>query len=85
MSNLRVFLASVSAIVLFLFGLEGFSHELQRMGGATISKWLGKLTQSRWRAVLLGAVAAVVVPGAEPVVAALVPADAVPPVAQSRR
>ena len=39
MSNLRVFLASVFAIVLFLFGLEGFSYELQRMGGETISKW----------------------------------------------
>jgi Na/Pi-cotransporter len=61
MSNLRVFLASVSAIVLFLFGLEGFSHELQRMGGETISKWLGRLTQYRWRAVLLGAVATAVI------------------------
>ena len=61
MSNLRVFLASVSAIVLFLFGLEGFSQELQRMGGETISKWLGRLTQSRWRAVLLGAVATAII------------------------
>ena len=61
MSNLRVFLASVSAIVLFLFGLEGFSHELQRMGGETISKWLGKLTQSRWRGMLLGAVATAII------------------------
>jgi len=61
MSNLRVFLASVSAIVLFLFGLEGFSQELQRVGGETISKWLGRLTQSRWRAVLLGAVATAVI------------------------
>ena len=61
MSNLRAFLASVSAIVLFLFGLEGFSHELQRMGGETISKWLGKLTQSRWRGMLLGAVATAII------------------------
>ena len=41
MSNLRIFLASVSAIVLFLYGLEGFSNEIQRVGGATLSKWLG--------------------------------------------
>jgi len=49
MSNLRVFRASVSAIVLFLFGIEGFSHELQRAGRSTLSKWLEKLTKSRWR------------------------------------
>ena len=61
MSNLRVLLASVSAIVLFLFGLEGFSQELQRLGGATLSKWLETLTKSSWRAVLLGAVATAVV------------------------
>ena len=61
MSNLRILLASVSAIVLFLFGLESFSHELQRMGGETISKWLGSLTRSRWRAVLLGAVSTAII------------------------
>jgi phosphate:Na+ symporter len=61
MSNLRVLLASVSAIVLFLFGLEGFSQELQRLGGATLSKWLEKLTKSSWRAMLLGAVATAVI------------------------
>jgi phosphate:Na+ symporter len=61
MSNLRVLLASVSAIVLFLFGLEGFSQELQRAGGPTLNKWLEKLTGSRWRAVLLGAVATAVI------------------------
>lgn len=61
MSNLRVFLACVSAIILFLFGLEGFSQELQRMGGKQLSRWLGKLTQSRWRGLLLGAVATAII------------------------
>src|ERR1700745_1395938 len=61
MSTQRFFLASVSAIILFLFGLEGFSQELQRVGGATLSKWLEKLTKSRWRAVLVGAVATAVI------------------------
>jgi phosphate:Na+ symporter len=60
-SNLRVLLASVSAIVLFLYGLEAFSGEIQRAGGATLKKWLGKLTQGRWRGVLLGAVATAIV------------------------
>jgi phosphate:Na+ symporter len=61
MSNFRVFLESVSAIVLFLFGLEGFSHELQSAGGVTRKKWLEKLTESRWRGVLLGAVATAII------------------------
>ena len=61
MSNLRILLASASAIVLFLYGLEGFSHEIQQAGGATLNKWLGELTKSRWRGVLLGAVATAIV------------------------
>jgi phosphate:Na+ symporter len=61
MSNLRILLASTSAIVLFLYGLESFSREIQRAGGATLNKWLGELTKSRWRGVLLGAVATAMV------------------------
>src|SRR5246500_1022157 len=61
MSNFRILLASVSAIVLFLYGLEGFSHEIQRAGGATLNKWLRRLTESRWRGVLLGAFATAIV------------------------
>ena len=60
-SSLRVLLASVSAIVLFLYGLEAFSNEIQRAGGEALKKWLGKLTESRWRGVLLGAVATAIV------------------------
>jgi phosphate:Na+ symporter len=61
MSNLRILLASISAIVLFLYGLESFSNEIQRAGGATLNKWLGTLTKSRWRGVLLGAAATALV------------------------
>jgi phosphate:Na+ symporter len=57
MSNFKILLTAVSAIVLFLYGLQAFSHEIQTVGGATFAKWLGRLTQSRWRALLLGAVA----------------------------
>jgi Na/Pi-cotransporter len=60
-SNFRILLTIVSAIILFLFGLEGFSQEIQRVGGATLNKWLGRLTESRWRGVLLGAVATAIV------------------------
>lgn len=60
-SSLRVLLASVAAIVLFLYGLEAFSNEIQRAGGEALKKWLEKLTESRWRGVLLGAVATAIV------------------------
>ncbi len=61
MSNFRIFLAAVSAIVLFLYGLQAFSQEIQTVGGAKLTEWLGRLTQSRWRALLLGAVATAIV------------------------
>jgi phosphate:Na+ symporter len=61
MSNFSLLLAVVSAIVLFLYGLEAFSHEIQRVGGATLRDLLGRLTESRWRGVLLGAVATAIV------------------------
>jgi phosphate:Na+ symporter len=61
MSNFKILLTVVSAIVLFLYGLEGFSQEIQRVGGAELTKLLRRLTGSRWRSVLLGAVATAIV------------------------
>jgi Na/Pi-cotransporter len=61
MSNLRILFAIISAIVLFLHGLQSFSREIQAVGGETLRKWLGHLTQSRWRALLLGVVATAIV------------------------
>jgi len=61
MSNFRVLLSIASAIVLFLYGLEAFSHEIQRVGGETLKKWLGRLTERRWLALALGAVATAIV------------------------
>jgi len=61
MSNFKILLTAASAIVLFLYGLEAFSQEIQAVGGAQLSKWLGRFTESRWRAVLLGALATAIV------------------------
>ena len=72
MSNLRILLASASAIILFLYGLEGFSHEIRRVGGATLNKWLAELTKSRWRGVLLGAVATAIVQSSSAVTSLIV-------------
>ena len=69
MSNFRVLLSIVSAIVLFLYGLGAFSHEIQEVGGETLKKWLGRLTESRWMALLLGAVATAIVQSSSAVTA----------------
>lgn len=61
MSNLRILFAAISAIVLFQHGLEAFSREIQAVGGEMLRKWLGRLTESRWRGVMLGAVATAII------------------------
>jgi phosphate:Na+ symporter len=61
MSNFRVLLSIISAILLFLYGLEAFSHEIQSVGGETLKKWLGRLTERRWLGLLIGAVATAIV------------------------
>jgi Na/Pi-cotransporter len=61
MSNFRVLLSIVSAIVLFLYGLAAFSQEVQEVGGEALRKSLGRLTEKRWRAVVLGAVATAII------------------------
>jgi phosphate:Na+ symporter len=47
--------SAVSAVVLFLFGLSGFSHELMTAGGERLRAWLGQATANRYGAALLGA------------------------------
>jgi phosphate:Na+ symporter len=69
MSNLRVLLSITSAIVLFLYGLGAFSHEIQEVGGEKLKKWLGRLTESRWMALLLGAVVTAIVQSSSAVTA----------------
>ena len=61
MSSFKILLTAISAIVLFLYGLEGFNQEIQRVGGAAFSNLLRRLTESRWRGVMLGAVATAIV------------------------
>jgi Na/Pi-cotransporter len=53
--------AAISAVILFLYGLQGFSRELQEIGGARLKLWLERVTASRWRGFLVGAVATAVV------------------------
>ena len=61
MSNLRVLLSIVSAIVLFLYGLGAFSQEIQAVGGKRLKKTLERLTEKRWRGIVVGTIATAVI------------------------
>lgn len=62
-------LAVISAIVLFLYGLQAFTREIQAVGGETLKNWLGRLTRDPMRGVLLGAIATAIVQSSSAVVA----------------
>jgi Na/Pi-cotransporter len=55
MTGLQGLFAAIAAIVLFLYGLHGFSQELQAVGGDKLRAWLGRVTASRWRGFMIGA------------------------------
>ena len=69
MSNFNFILGAISAIILFLYGLQAFTREIQAVGGDTLKAWLGRLTSSPVRGVLLGAVATAIVQSSSAVVA----------------
>jgi Na/Pi-cotransporter len=62
-------LAVISAIVLFLYGLQAFTREIQAIGGETLKDWLGRLTSNPVKGVLLGAFATAIVQSSSAVVA----------------
>jgi len=62
-------LAVISAIVLFLYGLQAFTREIQAVGGETLKNWLGRLARDPMRGVLLGAIATAIVQSSSAVVA----------------
>ena len=53
--------AAISAIVLFLYGLQAFSQELQTVGGSALKSWLPRVTSSKWLGFLIGMVATAIV------------------------
>ena len=61
MTWLQVLFSAVAVIILFLFSLQSFSHELQTVGGETLKAWLGRATANRWKGLLAGAAATALV------------------------
>ncbi len=61
MTLLQGIFAAISAVILFLYGLQGFSRELQEIGGVRLKLWLERVTAKSWRGFLIGALATAVV------------------------
>lgn len=61
MTPFQGIVAAISAIVLFLYGLQAFSQELQSVGGAALRSWLPRVTASRWRGFLIGMIMTAIV------------------------
>lgn len=51
----------LAAVVLFLYGLQGFAHEVEAHGRKTLQAWFGRVTRNRIGGFLLGALSTAVV------------------------
>jgi phosphate:Na+ symporter len=81
MSRFQALFAVISAIVLFLYALQGFSRELRTAGGSALRSWLARVTESRWRGFAVGALATALVQSSSAVTAlttTLVDASVIP-------
>ncbi len=54
-SNFQLLVLVLSALLLFLYGLEHFSKELQAVGSDRLPRWLGLATRNRFSGLALGA------------------------------
>ncbi len=69
MTPFQGIIAAVAAIVLFLQALQGFSREVQAVGGAALKSWLPRATENRWLGFLIGVVATAIVQSSSAVTA----------------
>ena len=56
-----IFFAAVSALILFLYGIENFSQRIQLIAGQRFRQLLARLTKNPWKGALLGAVSTAIV------------------------
>ncbi|RRU25542.1 Na/Pi symporter [Stenotrophomonas sp. 278] len=69
MSSVSAVLALVAAVVLFLYGLQGFTEQLRGSGETLLRTSLQRLTTGRWRGFMVGALATAVVQSSSAVTA----------------
>lgn len=56
-TTFQIIIGIVAAVILFLHGLQAFSHEIEAASGPVVRRWLGKVTASRVRGMFVGAIA----------------------------
>ncbi len=56
MKDVQIIVAAITSIILFIFGLEHFSKEIQRISGEKFRKFLGRATRYSGVGILIGAV-----------------------------
>lgn len=61
MGDFNIIIAATSSVILFIFGLENFSKEVQKVTGEQFRKIIGKVTNYTGIGVLIGAVVTAVV------------------------
>ncbi|WP_412473307.1 Na/Pi cotransporter family protein [Halobacteriovorax sp. YZS-1-1] len=61
MGDFNIFIAATSSVILFIFGLENFSKEVQKVTGDQFRKFIGKVTNYTSIGVLIGAFVTAVV------------------------
>ena len=61
MENFQIMLAGVTAIILFVFGLENFSSEIQQVSGERFRKFLAKATSIPLIGLLIGTLVTAVI------------------------
>ncbi|MCB2016299.1 MAG: Na/Pi cotransporter family protein [Hydrogenophaga sp.] len=71
-SVFQLFVLILSALLLFLYGLEHFSRELQRLGENRLPRLLGNATRHRLGGLLLGALVTAIVQSSSAVTALVV-------------
>jgi len=52
--DLTIIITAITGLILFLFGIENFSKEIQKVAGERFRLWLGKFTKNRLSATTLG-------------------------------
>ncbi len=53
--DLTIIFTAITGLILFLFGIDNFSKEIQKIAGDKFRDWLGRLTSNRCSATALGA------------------------------
>ena len=61
MLDWSIILAAASGLILFLYGMEQFSREIQKVAGESFRAFLKRATKSTPRAVILGCVVTAII------------------------